>query len=85
MNLITFGEDIAAAKAQLIEAGVVAACIKGKCSSRASYLARESANRILDLLRDTGEYSDGKSSQVLVGVILGSEYKSGKPNLQSQG
>lgn len=47
LNLITYGHDITHAKMQLLGAGVVSVLVRAKGSTRASYRARESANRIL--------------------------------------
>lgn len=82
LNLIVYGDEIKQGRENLIEYNALSILRRAKSSTRASYRARENVNRILSMLENDGKSAYGEN--VLVGVVLGSEYKKGISPLKAE-
>ena len=82
LNLLVYGDEVKQGRDDLIECDALSILQRAKSSTRASYRARENVSRILNMLRDHDESEFGE--HVLVGVVLGSEYKKGISPLKAE-
>ena len=82
LNLIIYGDMVKEGRDILIECDALSILQRAKSSTRASYRARENVTRITDMLNNNEESEHGE--HVLVGVVLGSEYKKGNSPLKAE-